>query len=69
VNTIQPQVTGRAAYSIDEVAAQTGFCRDKIYGLIREGKLVARKCGRRTVVLAGDLHRFLEALPAIGRAA
>jgi excisionase family DNA binding protein len=68
VNIPQP-VTSRSAYSIDEVAAQTGFCRDKIYGLIREDKLVARKCGRRTVVLASDLQRFLEALPVIGEAA
>jgi excisionase family DNA binding protein len=69
MSIIQPQVTGRAAFSIEEVKAQTGLCRDSIYRAIRENKLVARKYGKRTVVLAADLQRFLEALPTIGKAA
>jgi hypothetical protein len=31
-----------------------------------QGKLPARKLGRRTVVLASDLQKFLEALPVMG---
>jgi excisionase family DNA binding protein len=61
--------SNRAAYSIAETLALTGLGRDKLYKVIREGKLTARKCGRRTVVLASDLQRFLEDLPTIGRAA
>ena len=49
--------------------AQTGLGRDKLYKMINEQKLVARKCGRRTIVLASDLERFLESLPTIGQAA
>ena len=69
MNTTQPQVAGRAAFSIAEVLAQTGLGRDKVYKMINEQKLVARKCGRRTIVLASDLQRFLETLPRIGVAA
>jgi excisionase family DNA binding protein len=59
----------KAAYSIEEVKAATGFCRDTLYKLIRDKKLTARKCGKRTIVLAADLQRFLEELPTIGKAA
>ena len=67
--TTQPQATARTAFSIAEVLAQTGLGRDKLYKIINEQKLVARKCGRRTIVLASDLERFLESLPTIGQAA
>ena len=56
----------RAAFSVEEVRSQTGFCRDTLYRLIRENKLIARKCGKRTVILAGDLDAFLKSLPRIG---
>jgi excisionase family DNA binding protein len=69
MSTIQPQVTGRAAFSIPEVMAQTGLGRDKVYALIRDGQLIAKKCGRRTLVVASDLQSFLEELPTISRAA
>jgi excisionase family DNA binding protein len=66
MSTIQPQ--GRAAFSIPEVMAMTGLGRDKVYAVINEGLLAARKCGRRTLITATDLQAFLEALPTIGRA-
>jgi len=53
----------RAAHSITEVCAATGLGRDSVYGAIRTGKLIARKYGRRTVVLDDDMRAFLEALP------
>jgi excisionase family DNA binding protein len=61
-----PLSLDRAAYSIAEVVALTGLGRDKIYGLIRERKLVAKKAGKRTLVTAPDLRSCLEALPAFG---
>jgi excisionase family DNA binding protein len=67
--TIQRNITGRAAYSIAETCALTGFGRDSIYGAIRAGKLVARKLGKRTVVTSRDLERFLHNLPQAGKAA
>jgi excisionase family DNA binding protein len=67
---MQPQTTSdRAAFSIAEVIARTGLGRDTVYGLIRDGQLVARKVGRRTLVVSSDLEKFLTSLPAIGRAA
>jgi excisionase family DNA binding protein len=57
-----------AAYSIPEVMARVGVGRDKLYCLIREGRLPARKLGRKTLILASDLEAFLEALPRLGAA-
>jgi len=57
-----------AACSIPQVMARVGVGRDKLYGLIREGKLPARKLGRKTLILASDLETFLEALPKMGTA-
>jgi excisionase family DNA binding protein len=63
----QSDIVGRkAAYTINEVCAQTGFGRDAIYRAIREKKLVARKWGKRTAILDGDLRDYLTALPALG---
>jgi len=55
----------RRAYSVPETMCVLGLCRDSIYRLIREGRLPARKIGRRTVVLESDLQAFLEALPKL----
>jgi len=69
MSNIQPNVTGRAAYSIAEVMVQCGLGRDSIYKAINTGQLPARKLGRRTIVLASDLESFLKALPLMGDAA
>jgi excisionase family DNA binding protein len=64
---------GRAAFSVPEIMVQIGLSRDKVrdkvYGLIREGKLKARKVGRRTLVTSTDLQEFLQALPTLGQPA
>jgi hypothetical protein len=52
-------------YSIKQVRELTGFCNEKVYQHIRAGQLIARKCGRRTIVLASDLERFLHSLPRL----
>jgi excisionase family DNA binding protein len=59
----------RTALSIPEVCAATGLGRDSVYAAIRTGKLIARKYGRRTVVLDDELRAFLEALPRLEPAA
>jgi excisionase family DNA binding protein len=58
--------TARAADSVNETLARLGVGRDKLYKLIREKKLIARKCGRKTLILATDLNAFLESLPKLG---
>jgi excisionase family DNA binding protein len=67
----QSNVIGRhkVAHTINEVSAQTGIGRDGIYKAINEGRLRARKFGKRTLILDSDLHGFLEALPTLGTAA
>jgi excisionase family DNA binding protein len=57
-----------AAYSIPQTMHIIGIGRDKLYKLIREGKLPARKLGRKTLILAADLETFLESLPRMGAA-
>ena len=56
----------RAAYTIKEVCALTGLGRDGVYRAINEGRLRARKFGKRTLILDPDLYGFLEALPRLG---
>ncbi|WP_051407809.1 helix-turn-helix domain-containing protein, partial [Mesorhizobium sp. LNHC229A00] len=42
----------------------SGIGRTRIFAAINAGQLVARKFGRRTVILRQDLEAFLGALPA-----
>ena len=56
----------KPAYSLAEIKQKTGLGRTSLYKAIAEGRLVARKCGRRTLVLADDLARFLHDLPPVG---
>jgi excisionase family DNA binding protein len=60
---LTPNTADRAAYSVPEALAKLGIGRDKLYGLIREGRLPARKLGRRTLIVASDLEAFLKSLP------
>ena len=42
-----------------------GLGRDRIYNAIRDGDLVAKKFGRRTLITADALRRFLDGLPPL----
>jgi len=53
------------AYSIAEACAIARAGRTYLYGAIKSGQLVARKRGRRTVILSDDLRRWIESLPAV----
>jgi excisionase family DNA binding protein len=55
------------AYRPEEVQRRTGLTKGTVYKAIKDGDLVARKYGRCTVVLAGDLDRFLANLPRVTR--
>jgi excisionase family DNA binding protein len=55
------------AYSIAEASTQSKIGRTAIYDMINSGKLIARKRGRRTLILADDLRRCLELLPPINQ--
>jgi excisionase family DNA binding protein len=53
------------AYTIAEACAVARTGRTSIYEAIKAGHLVARKRGRRTVILPEDLRRWIENLPAL----
>jgi hypothetical protein len=55
------------AFSVEKVAQISGLGRTLIFAEIKIGRLAARKCGRRTLVLAADLHRWLDDLPTKSR--
>ena len=51
--------------SIAEVCDLTDLCRTFVSGQIRAGNLVARKAGRRTLILQSDFQAWLQGLPKI----
>ena len=55
----------RLALSVAEAAVRAGVGRDQVYQAIREGRLEARKWGRRTVITHGALQQFLDCLPPL----
>jgi excisionase family DNA binding protein len=55
----------KLAYTISELPKLTGVGRSRLYQAISSGTLVAKKLGRRTIVLSSDLERFLNTLPCV----
>jgi excisionase family DNA binding protein len=53
------------AYSISEACAAARAGRTAIYQAIRDGALIARKRGRKTLILPEDLRRWVEGHPAL----
>lgn len=72
VETIQPNVTGRAVprlgLSPDEAAVSAGVSRTRIFEAIRDGALTARKSGKTTIIEPNELQRWIRNLPVPGRA-
>jgi excisionase family DNA binding protein len=64
-NSIQNDGRDRLALSVHDVARLTGLGRTTIYAAINVGDLVARKSGRRTIILTADLEVFLNKLPPV----
>lgn len=62
---ISSQVTKptKRAYTIPEAVFVSGIGRTSIYEANASGKLPFRKLGKRTLILADDLERFLAELP------
>jgi len=55
----------KLAFSIDEAAVRANIGRDGLYQAIREKRLDAKKAGRRTLITAEALRRFIDNLPAL----
>ena len=55
---IEPMVLG-----VKEAASFIGLSKSRLYELISEGRIEARKLGARTVVPTASLRAFVEAAP------
>jgi excisionase family DNA binding protein len=53
----------RKAWTPEEAAEQVGCCRATVFAEIKAKRLLARKLGRRTLILDEDLTNYLRALP------
>lgn len=51
------------AYTIAEACALSRTGRTTLYAAIRRGELVARKLGKKTLIIDGELRRWVEQLP------
>lgn len=51
------------SFSLEEVIERTGLSKTKLYGEIEAKRLLAKKCGNRTLFLESELSRFLQNLP------
>ncbi len=56
---------GDFAYSIDEACDILNIGKTFIYSEIKAGRLKARRCGARRLILASELNRYLLSLPEI----
>jgi excisionase family DNA binding protein len=63
-----PKLSAPVALSIKEACDLSSIGRTKLYELIKDNKIPARKLGRRTIILTTDLEEWLKSLPPIGRA-
>lgn len=51
------------ALTIEDAVKVSGLARSRIYELMGKGELVARKAGRRTLIMGDSLRAYLENLP------
>jgi hypothetical protein len=67
---VQAQRTAspKRGYSIEEFGTVYGICRSLIYIEIRDGRLKARKIGRRTIIATEDGEEWFSKLPRVGAA-
>lgn len=49
----------KLAYSINDAARTLSLGRTSIYAMIADGRLVAFKWGRRTLIKADSIHRLV----------
>ncbi|HEX8565177.1 MAG TPA: helix-turn-helix domain-containing protein [Pyrinomonadaceae bacterium] len=50
----------KLAYSVKELSKLAGVCERKIHYEIKEGKLKTSRIGRRILILATEVERWLE---------
>ena len=60
VSDLQPE-----GLSVMEACRVSGLGRTTVYEAISDGRLLARKAGKRTIILRTELQEFLTALPVV----
>jgi len=53
------RISEKLALSIDEASKYSTIGKTRLYQAINEGKLTAKKMGRKTLILRSDLESFL----------
>lgn len=53
------------SYSVKDAVKVSSFSRAALYNEIKAGRLIARKSGAKTVILAADLRAWLDSLPRL----
>lgn len=53
----------KMAYYVNDAVDVGAGSRSEVYAAIRDGKLKAKKRGRRTIILRDDLAAYLASLP------
>lgn len=53
----------KISYRVDEACAATGYGMTKMWGLIRDKKLPAKKDGGVTIIRRQDLQAYIDNLP------
>lgn len=56
-------MTKPIALTIADAVDASGISRSELYLAMREGKLSAKKSGRRTLIMLADLEAYLNSLP------
>ncbi|MBP0493992.1 hypothetical protein [Roseomonas indoligenes] len=59
----------KIAFTVAEAVASTGIGRTRIFELIKEGQLEARKLGSKTLIPAPSLRSLVDGLPIARRTA
>ena len=60
---VEPQL--QDSYSVDEFARRNRIGLSTAYAEIRAGRLIARKIGRRTLIVAEDARSWRDNLPKV----
>lgn len=59
---IQPDIQP-LLYTIEAARVASGLARSRLFLLIASRELEARKCGRRTLIVAASLRAYCDRLP------
>ena len=55
-------ISNKMALSIDEASKHSSIGKTRLYQAINQGELIAKKMGRKTLILSSDLEAFLYGL-------